>query len=217
MLSLISPRQARLLYRPFEGFRWLDREWLDLLGVQLVAVRRRCGRFRGRGLETLQQEETMCLLRNPSWPARFDLLDEAHPVADEGAELDRVNTLPGAAPPVVTGDASGWPSWWSGGSGGHVETLSYRPGAFRLRTTTEQERLLLVREARSEGWKAQVDGNPTRIFPAAGLFFAVPIPAGVHIVEVEYEARGLRAGLGLAAAWVVVAVGLWWRDRHRRP
>jgi hypothetical protein len=216
LLSSISPRQARLLYRPFEGFRWLDREWLDLLGVQLVAVRRRCGRFRGRGLETLQQEETMCLLRNPSWPARFELLDEAHPVADEGAELERLNALPGAAPPVVTGYASASPSWSRAGPAGRVETLWYRPGAFRLRTTAEQERLLLVRETRSEGWKAHVDGNPTPIFPAAGLFFAIPIPAGVHIVEIAYEARGLWAGFGLAGAWIVVGGGLWWRGRNRR-
>lgn len=218
LLSLIAEPQDRLLrHSIYEGFRWLDREWLDLLGVHFVAVQGRCSRFRGRRLEKLKQEEKLCLLRNPSQPPRFELLDETYDVPDEGAELERIRALPGAALPVVSGNR------WKSSSGsrkgpvGRVETLSYRPGAFRLRTTTEQARLLLIRESRNEGWKVRVDGSATEIFPAAGLFFAVPVPVGVHTVDVEYEARGLQAGLGLAGAWIALMAGLVWRTRTRRP
>jgi len=216
LLSLLSKRQAQLLQRSiYEGFRWIDRDWLDLLGVQLVSVQGRCGRFAGRGLETLQREAGLCLLRNPSQPARFELLERAHVVADEDAELERIQTLPGAATPVVAGDRSDSISWTPPGASGKVESLSYRPGAFRLRTNTQQERLLLVREARSDGWSAWVDGSATRILPAAGLFFAIPIPAGVHDVEVTYRARGLGTGLALASAWLALMAGLAWRARAR--
>jgi hypothetical protein len=212
LLGLLGARQAQLLHRSiFQGFGWLDRDWLDRLGVQWVVVQGRCARFRGRGLERLKQEETMCLLRNPSQPPRFELLEEATLVADTAAELERIQTRPAAAVPVVASAAAGAGS--RAGGAGQVEALSYRPGVFRLQTKTEEERLLLVREARNEGWKAQVDGTPTPIFPAAGLFFAVPIPAGVHVIDIVYEARGLELGVGLAGVWILASGALWWRAR----
>ena len=54
---------------------------------------------------------------------------------------------------------------------------------------------------------------PTPIFPAAGLFFAVPIPAGVHVIDIVYEARGLELGVGLAGVWILASGALWWRAR----
>ena len=216
LLSLLNARQAQLLQRSiYEGFGWLDRDWLDLLGVQLVSVQGRCGRFAGRSLETLQQEPGLCLLRNPSQPPRVELLEQVQVVADEDTELERIQAIPGASIPVVVGDGSDSDSWTLPGAAGKVETLSYRPGAFRLRTTTQQQRLLLVREARGDGWSARVDGNATRTLPAAGLFFAIPIPAGVHDVDVTYRTRGLGTGLALASAWLAGMAGLAWRARVR--
>jgi hypothetical protein len=116
--------------------------------------------------------------------------------------------------PVVVGAGTKWPAWRRPGrlaAGEGVETLAYRPGAFRLRTTSERERLLLVREARDAGWHAQVDGKPAGILPAAGLFFAIEIPPGHHEVDVRYEARGLATGLALAGVWLVGVGVLRWR------
>ena len=142
------------------------------------------------------------------------MLEQVHVVADEDAEFERIQTLPGGAVPVVDRDGSPSISWTVPGTDGKVETLSYRPGAFRLRTTSQQDRLLLVREARSSGWSASVDGEATRILPAAGLFFAIPIPAGIHEVEVTYRAPGLALGLALASAWLAAIAGGAWRARR---
>jgi len=217
LMSLLNARQAQLLQRSaYEGFRWIDRSWLDRFGVQLVSVQGRCSRFAGRGLETLQREPGLCLLRNPSLPPRFELLDRVNLVADEDTELERIQAQPSGATPVVAGHGYDAASWMRPGNTATVESLSYRPGALQLKITTPAPRFLLVREARSEGWSARIDGNTTPILPAAGLFFAVPIPAGVHEVEVRYRARGLGTGLALASAWLAGMAALAWRDRGRR-
>jgi uncharacterized membrane protein YfhO len=84
-----------------------------------------------------------------------------------------------------------------------VSVESYRPGRVRLATDADAAGLLLVRESWRRGWTASVDGVPAALHRAAGLLFAVEVPAGQHVVELTYRAPGFRLGMLVAAVWLV--------------
>ena len=50
-----------------------------------------------------------------------------------------------------------------------------------------------------------VDGRAAPIYPAAGVFFAVPVPAGRHRVALSFRAPGFAAGLALGGSWLLLA------------
>jgi hypothetical protein len=89
-------------------------------------------------------------------------------------------------------------------------------GRITLRTTFERQRVVVVSESFDRGWQATVDGRPTRV-QRAGPVMAISVPAGRHRVELRYVARGLRAGIAISAATVLllVAVGLIGRRQRR--
>jgi hypothetical protein len=99
-------------------------------------------------------------------------------------------------------------------SGGQAAVTSYEPGRVRVAAMAPRRSLLLARESFFPGWRARVDGRDVPTYPAAGLYFAVPVPAGTHEVALEYRAPGFRMGLALAAAWWIGAA--WWTLVRRR-
>lgn len=217
--AMLGTRAAALL-RPsvMDGLPGRDSRWLDRFGVQLVVARDPCERFAGRRLAVLRREHGFCLLRNPSRPTRVELIERAILVGDQDSELQHILEHPEAHLPVVAPAAppGGPPDWHNAGPLGpdeNVTHLAYRPGAFDLRVTTNRERLLLVREARSPGWRAQLAGKPVPILPAGGLFFAVAVPPGEHEIVLRHTTPGLVAGLTLAGAWLLVVAVLWMRGR----
>lgn len=60
------------------------------------------------------------------------------------------------------------------------------------------------------GWRAYVDGEEAPILRANVAFMALELPAGSHVVTLEYETPNLRLGLALSAgallAFVVIAI-----------
>jgi hypothetical protein len=89
---------------------------------------------------------------------------------------------------------------------GSVSVESYHPGAVRLRVQSPHASLLFVRESWGKGWRATVEGRSLPIHPAAGWFFAVPLPSGEHEVLLSYRSPGARLGLACAGIWLVLAV-----------
>lgn len=61
--------------------------------------------------------------------------------------------------------------------------------------------LLVRREASYPGWSAEVDGRSVPL-RSAGLFQAVQLPSGSHVVTFDYRPRGIAWGyLAFAAGW----------------
>ena len=80
-------------------------------------------------------------------------------------------------------------------------------------------RLLLCVDAFYPGWRAYVDGAPTRIYRANNAFKAVVVPQGTHRVRFEFRSWRVVAGLSLSAlAWAAILCGGLLALRHwRKP
>lgn len=81
---------------------------------------------------------------------------------------------------------------------------------------------LVVADADQVGWTASVDGQRATLVPADEGLVAVPVPAGVHTVALQYALTHGRAGtwlsIGTAVLLVVICVGdVLWDRRRRHP
>jgi hypothetical protein len=200
-VSSLAGRQARLLG---DAPSALTRAHLDLFGAQLVLVPGPCARFRGRGLVPIDERDGICVLRNPSGPERYMLAAATRNVASEDEMLALAERDPAGPVPVVTPSQTPSPRE-PGGEAGSVVVAAYVPGRVQLVVDARRPGLLLARESWSRGWHATSDGAPAPVHPAAGLFFAVPVEAGRHRIELRFEPPGLTLGLVGFCAWCVLA------------
>lgn len=86
-----------------------------------------------------------------------------------------------------------------------VKLITYEPNLVRFNTSSDAEALLFLSDAYYPGWKASIDGKPTKIFIADYAFRAVKVPKGEHIVEFYYFPESFKNGLILSG---VAFIGL---------
>jgi uncharacterized membrane protein YfhO len=79
--------------------------------------------------------------------------------------------------------------------------------------------MLVISEPYIRGWTATVDGQPVTLYHADAALMAVGLPAGSHRVVLQYHQPGLRLGLALAAAALLLATAVLllscWPGRRR--
>jgi hypothetical protein len=63
-------------------------------------------------------------------------------------------------------------------------------------------------DAWAPGWRASVDGRPAEVLRANGLFRAVAVPAGRHVVEMVYRPWTVLVGLSISAAALLLLATL---------
>jgi len=54
----------------------------------------------------------------------------------------------------------------------------------------------------------KVDGKKAETVPAAGIFLAVPVPEGEHVVEMVYVPRGLYLGITISAFTTICIIAV---------
>lgn len=79
------------------------------------------------------------------------------------------------------------------------------PGDILLTASTSDNAMLVISEPYIRGWTATVDGRPVRLYHADAALMAIGLPAGSHRVALQYRQPGLRLGLGLSAAALLLA------------
>jgi hypothetical protein len=98
-----------------------------------------------------------------------------------------------------------------------VELLDYQAERLTLKANATAAGLVVLSEVYDPGWKAYVDGEQVPVYAAYSTLRAVRVPAGTHTIEMRYETPGLKLGLLISAATVVVVgfvIGfLLWRRR----
>ncbi|HRF50164.1 MAG TPA: hypothetical protein PLC98_21205, partial [Anaerolineales bacterium] len=117
--------------------------------------------------------------------------------------LDRLKT-PGFDPAdiaLVSTDLS--ESYVGDGSQGAVRFVSYAPEEVILEATGPGT--LVLTDAFAPGWRATLDGAETPIVPAYGLFRAIALPPGTHMVRFVYAPQSVTFGLALSG----IGLALW--------
>lgn len=104
-----------------------------------------------------------------------------------------------------------------GDATGRVEALRYGLNDLALRVEASAPAWLYLAESYDPGWRAMVDGQPARVWQANSLFRAVAVPAGTHLVVMEYRPRFLELGAALSlATWLLLLARAVTRVRKGR-
>jgi uncharacterized membrane protein YfhO len=76
---------------------------------------------------------------------------------------------------------------------------------------------LVLFDTYTPDWKVQVDGAPAPMMRGDGLFRAVHVARGVHVVTFTYRPRALYVGAALSAASALVLAVAWLAGRRGLP
>jgi hypothetical protein len=88
-----------------------------------------------------------------------------------------------------------------------VRVVSYEPTEVRLETESAAPAFMVAAESYYPGWRASIDGRPTRLYPTDAGFRGVRIPAGRHAVEMRFIPTTLYwAALVTALAVLAAAI-----------
>src|SRR5207302_3897389 len=89
-----------------------------------------------------------------------------------------------------------------GESPGGVAVLRYTPEQVTMRVEATRPSFLLAAEGYNSGWRAAIDGVAQTVCPANVAFMGLPVPAGKHIVKLEYRPASF-------AWWAAISVLTW--------
>ena len=81
---------------------------------------------------------------------------------------------------------------------GKVKVLAYQPNKVVLEVEAGQDGLVFLSDVYYPGWRATINGQPTKIYQADYAFRAVPVPAspaGEHQVVFSYFPQSFKQGL----------------------
>ncbi len=150
--------------------------------------------------------------------------------ARDRLEAACVKAVVGASPPPPgrfarverTGDVwitwLGSPGWASSLAGAALVSIQRDPGRSVLKTHGPAADQILIRETWDAGWTARIDGGPVPISTYREAFMSVSVPAGDHVIELEYRPVEVIYGLmGSALGMVGVILALTEPTRFRIP
>ncbi len=173
----------------------------------------------GQATQDVPVYERAASLPRARWvPAVQSVADAAAALAGVRADGDdRRRTIFIEAPPATVAAISGGAAAAGSAAEAAVRWRQDSPTRIVLRVTAPAAGWLVLADAFYPGWGAYVDGQPTPIYPADGLFRAVAVPPGQHEITFDFRPRSLQLGAALATVGVVLAAAaLWLAGRGRR-
>jgi len=149
------------------------------------------------GHDVVERSEVLSRLTHPDFDPKKTVLFEKE---DEPLGL-RPQASPEPAPP------------------GLARILSYRPDRLAIETDSPAFRYLFLSEIFYPGWKAFIDGQPTRILRGNYLFRVLELPEGRHQVRLEFDPWTIKAGTGitLLTATMILAMLVFRRLKRKAP
>ncbi len=92
----------------------------------------------------------------------------------------------------------------------NIQITSYKPNEVIIRTEVNSPKFLVLADSYYPGWKAYVDGSPTKIYRANFMLRAVYLPdRGRHIVKFAYFPFSFKLGCVISLLGAVAAVYVW--------
>ena len=192
-------RHLRILY--FSNF---ESRLIDLLNVKYLISDRE---LRHPKL-TLVWQSTSRVYENLSVMPRAFLVYRTQVLRD-GGEMDRALRDPNFDPsdvvlldregPALSGPIDPSPS---------VRIADYQPERVVVDVSTRYAGVLVLADAWFPGWKAIVDGIPTKLLRGNLILRAVPISTGNHQVIFRYDPLSFRLGVMVSGLALIVAISL---------
>ena len=204
---------ARVLPTGTRAMVHVEAVWLDVeAAAHLDDTPSLKGRGRGVGTANQATPGVQVYERTGSLP-RARWVPAAQSVAEADAALaglraagtDSRATTFIEAPPAHVAAVSG-----SAAAEATVQWQQDSPTRIVLRVDAPAAGWLVLADAFYPGWEARLDGQPTPIYPADGLFRAVAVPPGPHEITFDFRPRSLQLGTVLAAVGIVLAAAVLW-------
>ncbi len=89
-------------------------------------------------------------------------------------------------------------------------------GYARFEVTAESGESLYISIPYNEGWIITLNGEEAEPELFADCMISIPLEDGVNVIEMKYQVHGLRAGVGISAAMIVLLGILVFVDKRRR-
>ncbi|MFI5396470.1 MAG: YfhO family protein [Candidatus Binatia bacterium] len=180
-----------------------DRTLLDFLNVCDVLSRQPLTDF-----NLVTQVGDVRIYRNPRAMPRAFAVDRVEVVSSADGALEWVKTHPEHLHDTAiveemlpsTPDAAA-------AATAVVAISDYQAAAVTVDVAAAGSVVLVLTDTYYPGWRARLDGNPTRIYRTHGLFRAVVIPPGPHQVRFEYVPTTFA--LGVVTSGITVLLLAW--------
>ncbi len=89
-----------------------------------------------------------------------------------------------------------------------LESVSIKNDVVTGKISLDTEKLLCLSIPYSEGWTAYVNNEPAELLRTNTMYMGLPLPAGDHSIRLVYRTPGLRPGLAVSAAALVLLLGV---------
>ena len=100
-----------------------------------------------------------------------------------------------------------------------AKIVDYKANRVVINAELEQPGILVLSDSFYPGWRATVDGEPTKIYRVDGLFRGVPLDEGSHTVIFQYSPGSFTMGVYITGIAFTACLGLFisahWRPRRQ--
>ena len=214
----LSPRRLRLAFSTLGPDLWRA---LRRFGLTHVVLKQ------PRGLSELEIASAATsggrqVLADPAWGFTIWEVPHrswaafAHDATPAPTEADALRMLVdaerGGSPETVVVEG-GFPPAFAAGT---VLATLRRPEVIRVEAVASGDGVLVVNDSFAPGWVATMDGRPWPLWRADFLVRAVPWPEGRHVLEMRYQAPGLRVGIAVSLAGLAAVAALGLADLRAR-
>ncbi|MFZ5845675.1 MAG: YfhO family protein [Patescibacteria group bacterium] len=89
---------------------------------------------------------------------------------------------------------------------GQANVATFREQEVEIKTQSGETAILVVTDTDYPGWKATIDGKPSKIYRANYALRSVVVPAGSHTVRFSYAPFSLKLGIAISLASAVLTL-----------
>jgi hypothetical protein len=89
-----------------------------------------------------------------------------------------------------------------------IELTSYGANSATIETASDEAETVVLTDLYFPGWTATIDGEPADGYRFKGMFRAVDVPAGPHVVEWTFHPTSVRNGLWISGLSILVLLAI---------
>lgn len=190
---------------------------MDVLGVKYVIDRSENPKndktFPKNRFKEIWHKEDWTVYENLKAAPKFFLTDDVYPYQDEKdfeKQFFSDDFVPGKTVLLTQTDWDSLPRFIDNPRDNAIDVISYNPTRIEVMTKTGNPQLLFINDTFDNGWKAQVNGKPARVYKATFAFRALPVPKGQSTIILTYRPRSFETGLVISAITGIATICYFW-------